>query len=400
MKKLMGVIREKFKKKDLMVILPIIVPGLIIAALLIVSSIKNQANKRPVEVKVVEMPYVAAEEESVCNGSEAIETEAGFSAEPETSLETETEASLEKETYVSINLNYDNPNQREEGNTLSQEVNNKAYALIYCWIRHDEFDRSSKVGELYYGDEVEVLEELSNYSKVKTNEVTGYVRNEYLSKSQPIWVGNLYNSHKINLNLTSKASSKYIIEDINVISQLPDMPSGCELTSLTMALNYMGVNVDKEIVSRYLPTAEYGDNFFKYFIGSIFAPNSLGIYADGLCDCAEAYLDSIGNKTVSVANISGTSVDGLLAIVASNHPVVVWATKDMNSIGDNSQIWLYDGQPMGFIRGEHCMLLVGFDKDNDKVYMADPLKGEVVDYSLAAFRLRYRGQFSQALLVY
>jgi hypothetical protein len=30
--------------------------------------------------------------------------------------------------------------------------------------------------------------------------------------------------------------------DVNVIYQYPDMPSGCEVTSLTMVLNYMGID--------------------------------------------------------------------------------------------------------------------------------------------------------------
>ena len=72
----------------------------------------------------------------------------------------------------------------------------------------------------------------------------------------------------------------------------------------------------------------------------------------------------------------------------------------MKTVGDNSYIWTYEGQPMGYIRGEHCLVLVGFDKENDKVYMADPIEGKIMEYSLTAFKLRYRAQFSQAVLIY
>ena len=55
---------------------------------------------------------------------------------------------------------------------------------------------------------------------------------------------------------------------------------------------------------------------------------------------------------------------------------------------------------MGFIKGEHCLVLIGFDRENDRVIMADPLKDNYVEYSLTAFKLRYRAQFSQAVLIY
>lgn len=45
------------------------------------------------------------------------------------------------------------------------------------------------------------------------------------------------------------------IENFDIILQLPELPTGCEITSMTMALNYYGLNADKvTMATKYLPT--------------------------------------------------------------------------------------------------------------------------------------------------
>ena len=46
------------------------------------------------------------------------------------------------------------------------------------------------------------------------------------------------------------------IEDFPIIYQMPELPTGCEITALTMAVNYYGYPADKTVMaSEYLPTA-------------------------------------------------------------------------------------------------------------------------------------------------
>ena len=46
------------------------------------------------------------------------------------------------------------------------------------------------------------------------------------------------------------------IEDFPIINQMPELPTGCEITALTMVLDHYGYPVDKTVMaSEYLPTA-------------------------------------------------------------------------------------------------------------------------------------------------
>lgn len=44
-------------------------------------------------------------------------------------------------------------------------------------------------------------------------------------------------------------ASSYRIEDFEWLGQYPELPTGCEITSLTSVLNYYGYDVDKEVMA-------------------------------------------------------------------------------------------------------------------------------------------------------
>lgn len=386
MKKRVRRFLKKLKGIQLKHIIILVVPLLFVMAIIINIAVKKNIERNSVTITLTDMPSVAADEVRLKETTGYVEE----TTEIDTSESTEMEVIISTTDSAAL----------ESGSAVSDANGSIAYALIYCWIRSGNTDRSSKVGELYYGDEVVVLEIGEDYTKIKTDEDTGYVKNIFISSTKPVWVGNIFNTHKINMSIMATASAKYELENFTYYSQLPDMPAGCEITSLAMVLNYLGVKCDKEMLVNYLETGEKGDNYFSKYIGNVFEEGSYGCYADALCNCAQSYLSSRGISSLIVGNISGTDVDSLLGLVATGHPVIVWATEDMKSVGDNNIIWTYEGQPMGYLRGEHCLVLVGFDKENDKVLMADPMKGCACEYSLSAFRLRYKAQFSQAVLIY
>ena len=71
------------------------------------------------------------------------------------------------------------------------------------------------------------------------------------------------------------------ISDFAFTGQMPELPTGCEITSLTMTLNYYGYSADKMVMAlEYLPTVGwtntyygdnetlYGNDIYNYFIGS------------------------------------------------------------------------------------------------------------------------------------
>ena len=49
----------------------------------------------------------------------------------------------------------------------------------------------------------------------------------------------------LRLEFLSEMKEAAMIEDVPFIKQLPELPRGCEVTSLAMLLQYKGVQVDK-----------------------------------------------------------------------------------------------------------------------------------------------------------
>ncbi|WP_031556719.1 C39 family peptidase [Lachnospira multipara] len=378
--------RYKLRKSVRKAALIIGIPLVVVILTLFADSIKRGLEKKGIKIAIFDVPSIAADRATVEEDSE------NYSFFDTTATKAP--------TMVSVELGNNGVDDLEEGSLVTSKDGQRAYALIYCWIRTAGNDRASKASELYYGDEVIIKEVGERYTKVETDTKEGYVRNDYLSSTKPTWVGNLYNNHKIHTTFGAVASDKYVIKGFPLLSQKVDLPSGCEISSLAMVLNYHGVDINKDKLVDCLETGDYGDNIFTKFIGNVREDHSFGCMAEAICNAADEYLELSGNTNLKVGNISGTDVDGLLALVAAGYPVIVWGTEDMKSVGDHSQIWNYEGVPMGFIKGEHCLVLIGFDRENDRVIMADPLKDNYVEYSLTAFKLRYRAQFSQAVLIY
>ena len=52
-----------------------------------------------------------------------------------------------------------------------------------------------------------------------------------------------------------ETTDTYLIPNFEIVSQMPELPTGCEITALTMVLNYYDYQADKtEIATEYLPT--------------------------------------------------------------------------------------------------------------------------------------------------
>lgn len=148
------------------------------------------------------------------------------------------------------------------------------------------------------------------------------------------------NTDNNNRNITTElntgtAEREYLVDhvpdayriDMEIVLQNPELPTGCEITSLTMVLNYLGFGVTKtELVDGYLTCKEPGTATFKEaFIGSPYDSSSYGCFAPVIIDTANKYLNS-NNSGRIVKNLTGSDFDFLLKEVASNHPVIIWTS--------------------------------------------------------------------------
>lgn len=184
------------------------------------------------------------------------------------------------------------------------------------------------------------------------------------------------------------------------ILQDPELPTGCEITALTMALNYAGYPVDKiTMADEWLIRAEpYTATFGEAFIGSPHDSTAWGCYAPVIVQTAENYI-AAQNGAEIVRNLTGCSLKTLLNEVAGGTPVITWASIGMTDQITEKYYWTTpDGKDAVFLKNEHCLLLIGYDLSDNTVTVCDPLVG-LAKYDMAVFEDRYNKVYQQAVII-
>lgn len=202
------------------------------------------------------------------------------------------------------------------------------------------------------------------------------------------------------------SNSVYI--DMTNILQNPELPVGCEITALTILLNYYGFDAEKTDMARnYLPTTWgnprtvdgklYKDSFYDYFIGDPFS-RGYGCFSPAIEKAANSYISSHGGG-YTVKNISGCHPDTLYEYLIAGTPVLCWATDGMIE-PEYYETW-YDnatGEQLDWYLNEHCFVLAGFNIANSTVTLNDPMKG-IIDYNIDRFEVRFKQMHSQAIVL-
>jgi len=195
--------------------------------------------------------------------------------------------------------------------------------------------------------------------------------------------------------------SEYYIENVEVIYQEPELPAGCEITSLTMLLNYLGYDIDKvDLCDNYLKkNYDYTQNFYEAFIGNPKDGTGFGCYAPVIAEAAQEYLKDM-KSDMDIYDLSGTEFRDLFSYIADDKPVVIWASMGLVDVRyynvwtiekTNEDVWWYEN--------EHCMLLTGYDIDNETVTVCDPLRGEYT-YDIYRFEEIYNELEKQAVTIF
>lgn len=168
------------------------------------------------------------------------------------------------------------------------------------------------------------------------------------------------------------------VMEIDLKSQYPNLPNGCEVTALSMLISHEGINVRPEQLS---------DNFLKKsgltnanpdlaYIGNP-RSNSRGYYAYArpIVECANSYFESIGARNYALDKTGMNILSLLHSVAISKKPVAVWYTTDgkspeysVNSYTDER------GERVSFYKNLHCVVVHGLGKG--MVYIADPIHGK------------------------
>lgn len=193
--------------------------------------------------------------------------------------------------------------------------------------------------------------------------------------------------------------SQYTI-DVECILQNPELPSGCEVTSLAILLNHLGIEADKTILAAdYLEKASAGtSSMYDAFIGTPDSKSGYGCYAPVIVRCALNYLSDKNITGYKIYNLTGSEFDNLLYEIAEGNPVIVWSTISLAKPYSSSN-WNLGDEIVQWFANEHCVVLTGYNLEENIVYVSDPLHGNVT-YDMELFKTRYNDMFRQAICIY
>lgn len=191
-----------------------------------------------------------------------------------------------------------------------------------------------------------------------------------------------------------------VILDVECILQKPELPTGCEVTALAIALKYCGLEIDKvELCDNFMPIDPHGEyTFDEAYIGNPKADNGFGCNAPVIVETAENYFDAV-DADWSALNLTGTDFQDLFYQLEQGRPVIIWASMGLKDVTFRHRWTTADGDEAWFAELEHCMVLTGYDIANGVVYAADPLKGDK-EYSLERFQSVYEQMGKQAVIIY
>ncbi len=202
---------------------------------------------------------------------------------------------------------------------------------------------------------------------------------------------------------TEAAPEKNMADEIWIglypLAQYPEFPTGCEVTSLTMALNYEGFDVSiGEIADRYLEKGEPGSKSYReIFWGDPRSSESFGCFAPVIVKAANQYLEDQGSDKRAV-DLSGTELEDLYEELRCGYPVLVWGSMYIDTDIVEVGSWEIDGETVTWPGNEHCMVLVGFDTEENTVRVCDPLRGIMV-YDKDQFERHYDRLERQAIVI-
>lgn len=188
------------------------------------------------------------------------------------------------------------------------------------------------------------------------------------------------------------------IKNLDHIFQLPELPTGCEITSLTMVLNYYGADIDKETLAEsYLEKGKFyyngdkilrGPDYRYVFAGNPDDEHSYGCFPPCIVNAADACLSDLGME-LHARDVSGSSFYSLFDYINEDRPVVLWMTMDLKRPKRQVSWNIMDtDEEVTWPSNEHCVVLSAYNYYENTVTIYDPMRG-ITDLSMENVRKRY-----------
>ena len=176
------------------------------------------------------------------------------------------------------------------------------------------------------------------------------------------------------------------LTDFEIMEQYPELPTGCEITAMTMVLNYYGYNVDKVTMALdYMPKiqAEFyrgedgrlmGPDLENFFVGDPTEETGYICGTGAIVTAANAYLTDVGSDMTAVA-MKNAQPEELYDLIDQGTPVVIWCTINMEDRAETDSWYREDGTYMEWSTNDHGAVLIGYDEDT--VTVADPIYSRI-----------------------
>ncbi|SET55437.1 Uncharacterized protein YvpB [Salinibacillus kushneri] len=222
---------------------------------------------------------------------------------------------------------------------------------------------------------------LDAFEKAKVEGLTWY--HVYIGEQKKGWISSaIVEKYDPNAKkkVEKKSSNKKLLS-APLVSQMPELPRGCEVTALSMLLGHAGVNVDKMTLAEGIKrdstpfTRKNGQVQFGNpndgFVGDMYSFDNpgLGVYHGPIADLGEKYLPG------RIVDLTGKNFDTVLNQLDNGKPVWVLTTSWFSHVPES--YWETWNTPTGKVKVTykmHSVLVTGYD--NQYIYFNDPLANQ------------------------
>lgn len=180
-------------------------------------------------------------------------------------------------------------------------------------------------------------------------------------------------TQELRVDLTYEMKGNAMIENVPFIQQYPELPRGCEVTSLAMMLQYEGAQVDKMQLANEIARVPFYENGLhgnphEGFVGNMYekAERGYGVYNEPIFQLAEKYAPG------QAVNLTGRDIEDVYKVVSSGSPVWIISNTTFQPLGEDSfQTWQTNAGELRITYYEHSAVVIGYDENF--VYVNDPL---------------------------
>lgn len=217
---------------------------------------------------------------------------------------------------------------------------------------------------------------------------------------------NQLDTHRLTLlfDASQRGDTAYI-GNVMTMPQRPELPRGCEVTALSILLNYymdqapgkMTLASELKVLDDVYQVVdgmiEFG-NMHVGFAGSMSDTSKpgLGAYIEPIQELAENYMPG------QIIPLSGLDFDQILTYVSMDHPVLIIIPNRYQEVPDYSkEVWRTDAGYMEVTYQEHSVVIIGYDEQY--VYYSDPSKGIIDRKNRQDFKEAWQSMGSQAMAI-